>query len=126
MAYLLMIIYDLYVDQSSNKRNHSRPLWLLRSKGTIEYVSSAAVPAVQKCWGGADVIWHSSGLSVRLTEGHGGLRLGGSTLGTVSLMEVRAPTQQDPRPTRQVYEEIRLAGSLHILVGKGSCSPDHF
>ena len=46
-------------------------------------------------------------------------------IGSCLTQEAEAPTQQDPRATRQVYEEIQLAGSLHILVGKGSSSPDH-
>ena len=41
-------------------------------------------------------------------------------------LEAEAPTQQVPKSTRQLYEAIRLAGSLHILLWKGSCSPGRF
>jgi hypothetical protein len=47
-------------------------------------------------------------------------------IGSCLPQEAKAPTQQDPRPTRQVYEEIRFAGSLHTLVWEGSCSPGRF
>ena len=121
-----MIIYAFYVDQSSNKCNHCRPLWLLGSKEPM--ACELCRPALQfiAVVGGER---HDVALLRMISPANRGPQRATARrqyTGNRLPQEAMAPTQQGSRSTRKVYEEIQVAGSLHILVGKGSFSPDQF
>jgi hypothetical protein len=114
------------VDQSSNKCNHCRPLWLLGSKETM--ACELCRPALQfiAVVGGER---HDVALLRMISPANRGPQRATARrqyIGNCLPQEAMAPAQQGFRPTRQVYEEIQLVGSLHILMGEGSCSPGRF
>jgi hypothetical protein len=88
-------------------------------------LSSTALPAVQNCLGGDR---HAVALLRMINPVNRGPQRATARrqcIGSWLPNGAKAPTQQDGRPSPQVHEEIRLTGSLQMLVGKGSSSPDH-
>jgi hypothetical protein len=63
-------------------------------------------------------MWHSSGRSVRQTEGHRGLRLGGSTQGTVSLRRPWRPRSRVPGPPEKYMKRSRSLDLFTYLWGR--------